>query len=108
VRMGRDDALDIFRKWAAENSLIRWQGHSSACAFAGFGRVLALDDIELRLMADDRKSELVVRLDVAIDFGYGDERHAPPEEAKYGDTILVFFSSPEEDEPDFITLAAIA
>ena len=89
---------------------MRWEGKFGKffnLAFSSFGRVTAINDSELRLASDDGKSELVVPLDTNLQFGYADSRDAPPEEKQYGDCILIFFTPPDEDEPDFITLGAI-
>ena len=62
MRAGRAESLDIFRKWLAERAFLRCEGHFSKVAFSLSGRLLAVADDELRILADDKQSELVVRL----------------------------------------------
>ena len=107
MRTGRSDAIDIFRKWSADGALIRFQGTFFNFAFSSWGKISAIDDNELRIMADDHESELVVRFTSDIQFGYVDSRTVTGEEKGFEESIAIFFNLPAVREPDMITLAAL-
>jgi hypothetical protein len=93
MRAGRAEALDIFRKWFAERALLRCEGHFSTVAFSLRGRFLAVDDDELRILADDTASELVVRLTPQVGFGYADARGIGIPNSEYDRCVVIFFGS---------------
>ena len=106
MRAGRDEAVDIFRKWLAEQTLIRVEGKFQAFSFGLWGRVLAVTPTELRILSKRTESaELVLRLTPDLEFGYGDSRMAN-EQKQLSEGIVVFFRSPEMTTPDTIALAA--
>ncbi len=109
MRIGRGEAIDIFRKWLAEGLTVRWQGTLfTAVAFSSSAKIVSVSDQELRLATDDFGSELVVRLDGVVGFGYGDSRIAPEDGKKYDECVVLFFDPVlEQNDPARILLAAL-
>lgn len=107
MRTGREEAIDIFRKWFAEESLLRVQGNFRKFCFALWGRILSINATELRIMSNT-ESELVLRLTPDVEFGYGDDRIVTGDEKNFSECILVFFEPvPDVGDPDTIAIAAL-
>ena len=108
MRAGRSEVIDLFSKWFADKSLVRCEGNFSKVAFSLRGRIFSISDQELKILSDDRASELVVRFAPEMEFGYGDFRNAPPTEKQYESCVVIFFSPvPPVGEPDTIAVAAL-
>jgi len=105
VRAGRAEALDLFRKWAAERALLRCDFSFARFAACLRGRVRAVTDSEIKLLSDDTASELALRLPEGLEFGYGEPRGFPEEAAFFRSALLVLF--PGEGERDFISFTEI-
>lgn len=104
MRMGRDEAIDIFRKWLEDGAKVRVQGSFSDFAFGLWGRILSVTPAELKLRSHETDSELVLKLCPELEFGYGDNRIVTGEEKKFSECIVVFVG---QDEQDHIALAAL-
>ena len=89
MRIGKPEALDMFRKWSSESTLIRCEFGFMLFRVVLRGRiVLSADCSEVRLLADDTLSESVVLLRDIWEFDYVDNRELP-EQAKIYDSVLV-------------------
>jgi hypothetical protein len=108
MRMGRSDAIDLFRKWSDEQTPIRWQGSFGNFAFGSWGYVLSPpSEIEIRVTSQDRRSELVIRLASVIEYDYADSRTVTAEEKKFKECVVLAMKIPQEGDPDTIALAAL-
>ena len=111
MRARREEILDIFHKWLTERKLIRCHGSFGTHEFSLKARISHLHDNQLRLMADDTQSELVIRIPDQAEFGYIDNRSITGREAEdYICSVMVFFGPipPEgEREPDSIAFAEL-
>ena len=104
--MGRSEALDLFRKWSSDKSLVRCQGSFPMYAFALNGRITIVDDHKLRIISDDTKSELVLKLTPDLDFHYADSRKVTGVAKEYDSCVAIFFSPVlSEQTPDSISIA---
>jgi hypothetical protein len=89
VRTGRDEALDIFRKWESEGSVIRCQFSFTDHAGSVRGRiVLSVDCVRV---LDGDISEFVLSLTEELEFHYGDTRSVPENRETYDSTLVVSF-----------------
>ena len=107
MRMGRSEAIDLFRKWATDGATVRCQGAFSRFAFALDGRIsISPDGNELRIIADDPSSEIVIKLSHELEFGYADSRVVTGAEKEYESCVLIFIDPvPPVDTPDTIAIA---
>jgi len=80
MRVGLLEAVDLFRKWSEDKSVVRCQGNFSTFAFSLNGRILAANESELRIMSDDTHSELVLGLSPKTAIGFADSRAVTGEE----------------------------
>lgn len=90
MRVGREGALLLFSKWAAEGTLLGCSFESDLFAAAFRGRIRELTDVTLRLVSDDGVSELALALLPELDFWYGEDRDSEVREF----LGAVFFSRP--------------
>jgi hypothetical protein len=110
MRTGRSEAVDLFRKWFADKFLLRCEGSFLKFSFSLRGRILSVDDEELRILADDYLSELVLRFTPDLEFGYVDSRQVTGAEKQYESCLTIFFGPvpPKgEGQPDTIAFAAL-
>jgi hypothetical protein len=107
VRAGLGEALDIFRKWAAESASLRCEGEFESFAFSMRVRPLSVQDSEIRFMSLDANGELVIRLVDTMYIGFLDaEREHQDDE--YGDCLVVLLTDPDaHPDPDALTFVAI-
>ena len=106
MKTKRTEAIDIFRTWLADGLLVRWEGKFSTFAFSSWGKVVSLDNSEIRFMSGDNGSELIVRFASDVEFGYGDNRN-DTEPKQFADCILIFFGPvPPTGDADRISLFA--
>jgi hypothetical protein len=109
VITGRQEAIDLFRKWSIDKSLVRCQGSFSNFAFSSNGRILVVTDEEIRMMSDDTKSEVVVSFAPEMHFGYADSRNVTGVAKNYDSCLMIFFGPiPADQDPDSISFAAVA
>jgi hypothetical protein len=108
MRTGRYEALDMFSKWFLERSLLRCQISFATHAASVSGRITEKPIRDVRLMADDSLSELVVQLSNDLEFGYGDMRDHPEEGLSYEQGLVVFFGPvPTSGDADTIAFVEI-
>ena len=74
MRVGRAEALDLFRKWASEGALLRCDFGFAEFAASFRGRIREVAEESLKLSANDTVSELVLLLPDGLDFWYADPR----------------------------------
>ena len=103
MRAGRDEALDVVRKWLSEGALLQCNFDFRGFAAAFRGRIRTLSPDELRLLSDDKTSELVLTLGPDVEFGYGEPK-ASSEEADLAVCGLVVFLPPLGPDRDAIIL----
>jgi hypothetical protein len=115
MRVGRSEAIDIFRAWASARLIVRVEGSFRAgFSFAMEGRVLFVGDPsgegEVRLLADNTSSECNVRLNNPMEIYYNDNRVVEGSAKEFREAITLAFESVEgreADDLDHITVAAI-
>lgn len=103
VRTGRRDAIDLFRKWVLEATLLRVHFSFSLFALSFLGRLKEASDTRLYFLSDDTTSELELPLPANLEFGYGDDRDFEDEGLS---GVTLFFPLPGE-EPDTIAFFEI-
>ena len=91
MRVGRDEALMLFRKWKEEGTLLRCSFESDLFAATFRGRIRELTDSILRLLSDDGVSELALAILSDLEFWYGDSRDSEEYEPLWG---VICFSRP--------------
>jgi len=98
--------MDLFRKWSSDESTVRCEGNFPMYAFSSNGRIVKVDDGELRVMSDDMRSELIIKLSPELDFHYADSRHVTGVAKQYDSCVVMFFSPIEAEGPhDTISIA---
>jgi hypothetical protein len=109
VIIGRNEALDLFRKWLAEGSLIRCQGSFPIFAFSFRSKVVGVSSGEVRLMSADTNTEFAWRMTNGIRFDYADSRTVTGQEAiDYECCLVVIFGEvPDEGDADSLAFAEI-
>lgn len=108
MRMGRSEAVDLFRKWSVDGAVVRCRGTFSRFAFGLDGRIsISPDGTEVRVVSDDRRSEIVVRLSEELEFGYADSREVTGSEKEYEACVVIFTNPPvpQVGTPDTIAIA---
>jgi hypothetical protein len=106
LKAERQEAFDILRKWQDEKSVVRLQASFPLFAFGLWGRILSMTDNELRVMSDDTKSEITLRLTPGLEFAYGDDRMVMGEEKKFSACLVMLFNT--DSEPfDTVAIAAL-
>ena len=108
MRAGRDEVLDIFRKWLADKVFVRVQGSFALFAFGLWGFITSVEPHELRIMNVETETEFILRLNRDIELGYGDNRIVTGEEKRFSECIIAFPGPiPETGTPDTIAIAAL-
>jgi hypothetical protein len=70
------------------------------------GRLLAVENDEIKLISDDSESELTLRLTPEMEFGYGDSRQSPEDAELYVSGLVIFLGElTDENDPDTISFA---
>lgn len=100
MRVGRDEALDIFRKWFSERSLLRCDFEFAMVAATFRARVVFVSADEIKFLSDDRSSEMALLLKDDFTFGYGEPRGFP-EEAGIFESVLVLLAPDDKDRIAF-------
>lgn len=106
MRVGREEALDLLRKFASEQALLECRMQFPILAGRFRGR-LTLNDADLHLRSDDGGVEFVFRVTRAVEFAYGDARTLPTAERFEGVLLLIFRLGEEAGADDFISLTEI-
>jgi hypothetical protein len=101
VRTTRDEVLGLFRKWMEEGTELECSFSFPLFAAAFRAKVRAVSETELRLVSDDTTSELAVRLEPEMEFGYGDAFDSW-RGARFGGLVLVLRTGPTDEDVDFI------
>jgi hypothetical protein len=91
MRIGREEAFDIFRKWEAERALLVCNLGFPLFAAAFRARVSKFSPTELRLLSDDTHSEFAMTFKPDMEFYYEDSRRTPQESDVYECGVLVTF-----------------
>jgi hypothetical protein len=109
VRITRSEALDVLRKWFTEGSVVRCEAGLSTLAFSVVGRIIKLDEAEIKILSLDKLHETAILFTSKMEFGYGDFRSLPKQEKVYEAAIVAYPDGPvpPEGEPDTIAFAAI-
>ena len=107
MRVGREEALDLFRKWLAEGTPLRINFGCPVFSAAFRGRVSRVSTIEVGALSDDRLAELALRVTPELEFAYGDSRGTPDAGAFEGALVIFLRTSEEGEEPDFIAFSEI-
>jgi hypothetical protein len=106
MRIGRDEAFDLLRKFSAERTLLE-----CTLSFVPFvarfrARLTAAGSDEVRLMSDNSTSELVFRLAGVVDYYYGDARNLDTPNPMEGVVIFVYRYD-DDGANDSISLAEV-
>ena len=109
VRITRVEALDVLRKWFTEESLVRCEAGLSTLAFSIVGRIIKLDEREIKILSLDKFHEAAILFTEKMEFGYGDFRDLAEEGKHYDSSIVAFPDGPlaPQGEPDTIAFAVI-
>ena len=107
--VGRLDAIVIFGKWREEKSRMRCQGSFATHAFAMEGIIQMASDSEVRMIAGNNLTQVVVKLTDDLKFNYADSREVTGDEAKnYSSCLTLCFGEvPDEGPIDTIAFAEI-
>jgi hypothetical protein len=92
MKVGREEAFDLFRKWDTARSLLLCNLRFPLFAANFTGRVVKLTSIELRVVSDDTHSEFVMTFRPDMDFYYQDVRNTPTESHLYECGVAILFS----------------
>ena len=93
MRVDRSEALDIFRKWFSERTLLRCDLLFSEFSCCFRGRIISLTTARLQVLSDDTFSELVLPFTRELNFGYGEARNEP-ETLEFSRDLIVFMAEP--------------
>jgi hypothetical protein len=106
----RSDAVVILGKWSDEQSRIRCQGSFSTHAFAVEGKIERVTAHEIRMIAGNELTQVVVKLTDEVTFNYADSREITGNEARNYPSCLTlgFEDVPEEGLVDTISFAEIS
>lgn len=91
MRTGREEALTVFRAWLEDRSLLRCEFRFALLAATFTARMAIVSTSELRLISDDKSSELVLPLREDLEFEYGDMRQHPQHVEEFDKMLIVFF-----------------
>jgi hypothetical protein len=97
----------VLRKWSTEGSAVRCEAGLSTLAFSVVGRIIKLDEREIKILSPDKLHEAAIHFTSKMEFGYGDFRTLPEGEV-YEDGIVAYPDGvPTEGDPDTIAFVAI-
>jgi hypothetical protein len=103
----REEAFDLIRKFADESALVECSMRFPTFAARFRGRMVSFDRRELRLISDDTRSELALRIAPWMEFGFGDASPATGPD-RFENLLCIFFRLGEEgEEADLIALGEI-
>lgn len=105
MRVGLEEAVDLFRKWRSEESLLRCDMSFPRFAATFRVRVVFVADDEIKLLSDDSFSEMALRLSTDCAFTYGEPRGFPEEVERFASSLVVSLAG--DGEPDFIAFTEI-
>jgi hypothetical protein len=101
------DAIDLFRKWSSELTLIKCQGSFSTVAFCSEGYIAYADSNVVRLADASGRAEVVLRMAEVSRFGYADSRDQSLDEKNFQECIIAFIGEiPKYRTADTISYAA--
>jgi hypothetical protein len=103
VRATRTEAIDLFRKWESEGTLLRCDFNFEFFAACLRGKIRAVSGERLRLSSDDDTSELNFIIPESPDFGYAEPRNGTPADRELFGSGLVLLL----DGEDMITFLEI-
>jgi len=107
MRVGRDEAFDIFRKWLSEETLLECTFFFPTFRSRFRARLRELSDDELKLWSDDTTSELALRVTPSMAFAYGDLRNLEAPERFEGFIAIIFRFDTGGKESDFISFTEV-
>jgi len=106
MRMGREEALDIFRKWLSEQSTLQVNCDLYVFAAAFRVRVREVAPDRLSFFSDDGKSELILPFSGSLTFGYAEPAAGSVEAMDAVSGLVVFFPS-DDGDPDALTFTEV-
>ena len=107
VRVGRSEALGIFRKWSSERIVLRCFLTFPRFTVCFRGRVFSISDESIGVVSDDASSEMALQLGAEMQFDYTEELH-PEDCASYRSMLIVFFGPVlSRGQPDMIAFSEI-
>ena len=105
LNVGRDEAMDLLGKWLTESTPLYCSAKFPLFRVVLRGKVFRLSADEVGLVSEDTLSELVLRLDTALTFGFLDLRDTGDADG-FGGCLTVFFREAGEDS-DFISFTEV-
>lgn len=90
----------MFNKWATEKSLLMCVFNFAEYQACFRGRIFGIAEDTIRVASDDKHSELALKINAEMEFGYGDSRKHPDEAELYESSLMVFFPPFQDDNPD--------
>ena len=108
MKAGRNEALDVVRKWLSERALLQCNLDLRRIAVVFQARVRAISDDQIKLLSDDTTSEFVLLLAADFEFAYVEPRRSSGD-VKAAVSGLVIFLSPTGPgrDPDVVTLTEL-
>ena len=94
MRIGRAEAMDLFRKWLSERALLRCDFLLSEFAACFRGRIVSLSAERGKMLSDDTFCELDFPLAPTLEFGYGEPRDFA-ERREFAGALVAFFPKRE-------------
>jgi hypothetical protein len=110
MRVSRNEAFDMLRKWLSEGALVGCNFECARFAAAFRGRVREVLPDMVRLLSDDAKSELALDLALDLEFGYGEPKAFSEEAKALVSTLVVSFPPPapgREPERDAVVFTEL-
>lgn len=106
MRVGKDDALILLRKWMEESSLVSCEVSMPIVAVRARGKVTSVTEKSVTIESSDDFSVVLVPIGLASGFGYAEPRGEFPESAKVFESALVILFGDETDkDPPHIGLS---
>jgi|ERR1017187_299063 hypothetical protein len=107
MRAGNAEAFDLFRKWLSEETLIECKLNFPLFRSRFRARVREISSGNLKLWSDDTKSELALRIEPWMEFGYGDACGVEGPDRFEGLLMVFFRVGVEGEEADFISFTEV-
>jgi hypothetical protein len=106
MTMGREEALDIFRKWLSDEAILQINCDLYVFAAAFRVRVREVLPDRVNFFSDDGKSELALPLPDGLKFGYAEPPAGSVEAMDAVSGLVVFFPS-EDGDSDALTFTEV-
>jgi hypothetical protein len=100
IKAEKDEAILLFKKWGSEAILSRCDFRFALFSVSLRGRFSEVSDHQIRLIADDTLSEMVLRLYDDWQYFFGDTHDVPGAIERYDSVLVLFPASADPNNPD--------